>query len=53
MLGAVVHNERTTGAANDCNQWENVYPSWNYDGSSGQWYQVGMRDTITGTQVSG
>ncbi|OAY76287.1 Protein transport protein SEC16B [Ananas comosus] len=33
--------------ANDAQYWENLYPGWKYDASTGQWYQVDSIDTTT------
>lgn len=33
--------------ANDPKYWENLYPGWKFDASTGQWCQVDGNDTVT------
>ncbi|XP_072965659.1 protein transport protein SEC16A homolog [Typha angustifolia] len=36
--------------ANDAHYWENLYPGWKYDASTGQWYQLDSPDATENAQ---
>lgn len=54
-------DSQSTIDANDPQNWEDLYPGWKYDYSTGQWYQVdnfepvstGFSDGIVNTATSG
>ncbi|XP_023634978.1 protein transport protein SEC16B homolog isoform X2 [Capsella rubella] len=46
-----VHQDSASGQYVDNSQsWENLYPGWKYDASTGQWYQVDGHDASTNSQ---
>ncbi|XP_020866847.1 protein transport protein SEC16A homolog isoform X2 [Arabidopsis lyrata subsp. lyrata] len=48
-----VHHDSGSGQYVDNSQsWENLYPGWKYDASTGQWYQVDGHDASVNSQES-
>ncbi|VVB08258.1 unnamed protein product [Arabis nemorensis] len=48
-----VHQDSASGQYVDNSQsWENLYPGWKYDASSGQWYQIDGHDASVNSQES-
>ncbi|CAE6213854.1 unnamed protein product [Arabidopsis arenosa] len=48
-----VHLDSASGQYVDNSQsWENLYPGWKYDASTGQWYQVDGHDASMNSQES-
>ncbi|ANM69872.1 RGPR-like protein [Arabidopsis thaliana] len=50
--GQVQHDSGSGQYVDNSQSWENLYPGWKYDASTGQWYQVDGQDATVNSQES-
>ncbi|CAE6213970.1 unnamed protein product [Arabidopsis arenosa] len=50
--GQYVDNSQFGQYVDNSQSWENLYPGWKYDASTGQWYQVDGHDASVNSQES-
>ncbi|VVB08259.1 unnamed protein product [Arabis nemorensis] len=50
--GEVNHDSASAQYVDNSQSWENLYPGWKYDASTGQWYQVDGHDASVNSQES-